>query len=164
MLYSFRDLVAARTVARLRAVTSLQRIIRSIRTLEEQELTSHLSEHRFSYDGKSIKIWVDEELIDVDEHPGQFEMYTFADIYKPFQNLQGRQVPDLLEPATGITVDPHILGGAPSVRGSRVSYDMLVGLSDEINTDEELEDYYPFLSMSDVRNAESFSSELEAFA
>lgn len=164
MRYSFRDLVAARTVARLRAFTSLQRITKAVRTLEEQDLTDHLSEYRFGYDGKSIKLWNEDQLMDIDRNPGQFELYTFEDIYKPFENFRKRLVPDLLEPAPGISVNPRRRGGIPTVAGTRVTCDTVLDYADDIQTEDDLEDYFPFLKLEDVRNAKAFQQELEAFA
>ena len=123
LLYSFRDIVALRAVAKLRAFTSLQRISKALKTLKDQDFTDHLSAYRFGFDGRSIKLWTDDELLDIDKNPGQFEMYTFEDIYKPFENFNHRLVPALLEPSPGITVNPSIMGGTPTVNGTRTSFD-----------------------------------------
>ena len=161
LLYSFRDIVALRAVAKLRAFTSLQRISKALKTLKDQDFTDHLSAYRFGFDGRSIKLWTDDELLDIDKNPGQFEMYTFEDIYKPFENFNHRLVPALLEPSPGITVNPSIMGGTPTVNGTRTSFDTLLNFTEDIESDEELEDVFPFLTMEDVKNARSFKTSLD---
>lgn len=66
LLYSFRDIVALRAVAKLRAFTSLQRISKALKTLKDQDFTDHLSAYRFGFDGRSIKLWTEDELLDID--------------------------------------------------------------------------------------------------
>lgn len=157
MLYSFRDIVALRTISKLRAFTSLQRIARALRTLKEQELTDHLSEYRFAFDGKSIKLWDEENLMDLDKNPGQWELYTFEDIYAPFENFKGREVPDLLAPSPGITLSSGKLGGFPTVAGSRVPFNVIADLlEDEDLTTEEIQEFYPTVSTDDIINVAQF--------
>ena len=163
-LYSFRDLVAARSVARLRAFTSLQSITKAIRTLNYLELEDHLSTFRFGYDGRSIKVWTEGNLMDIEKQPGQFEIFAFRDIYAPFENFRGRDVPDLMNPSKGITVNPRIFGGKPTIAGTRVTYDTLAGYSDLIEEGANIEDFYPFLTSDDVKNAVRVEQDFEAYA
>ena len=66
LLYSFRDIVAFRAVAKLRAFTSLQRISKALKPLKDQDFTGHLPAYRFGFDGRSIKLWTEDELLDID--------------------------------------------------------------------------------------------------
>lgn len=165
MLYSFRDIVALRTIAKLRAFTSLQRIAKALRTLQEQELTEHLSVYRFAFDGKSIKLWDEENLMDLDRNPGQWELYAFDHIYAPFENFRGRTVPDLLNPSPGITVSKGKLGGTPTVAGSRVPFDVITDLlKDPELSDDEIQEFYPTVTKQDLSNVARFEQAVSEVA
>lgn len=160
-LYSFRDLVALRMIARLRSTVSLQKIRLALQTLEDYDLTEHLSEYRFATDGKSVKVWTESGFMDVVSNPGQWELVNLADIYDSFVNFRDRRVPPLLEPAEGIRISPDRLGGVPTIRDFRLPFDSVFGWVDEVVTDEELQEFYPFLTIEDLRNAEAFKLDLE---
>ncbi|MCL0120141.1 DUF433 domain-containing protein [Corynebacterium pygosceleis] len=160
-LYSFRDLVALRMIARLRSTVSLQKIRLALQTLEDYDLTDHLSEYRFATDSKSVKLWTENGFMDVVNNPGQWELFNLEKIYESFVNFRKRTVPHLLEPSNGIKISPDRLGGRPTIRDLRVPFDTVIGWSEEVTTDEDLKEYYPFLTMRDVLNAESFKHDLE---
>lgn len=114
-LYSFRDLVALRTVAKLRAETSLQKVCRAFKNLSEFDLTEHPSAYRFATDGKTIAVWTDNGFMDIVRNPGQYHIYLLEDIFRPFVNKRGQKVADFEAPRPRISVDPHRLGaGRPS--------------------------------------------------
>ncbi len=162
--YSFRDVVALRALAMLRSNVSLQKIRRALATMEDQNFTEHLSEYVFATDDKSVKVWTEEGFIDLVENPGQFELKTLQDIYASFRNLHGREVPPLLEPASGIEVRIDRLGGTPTVAGTRVPFELVSDLAsgpDHLEA-EEIEELYPNVSAQDVANVLSFSAELDA--
>lgn len=162
--YSFRDVVALRALAMLRSNVSLQKIRRALATMEDQNFTEHLSEYRFATDNKSVKVWTEDGFLDLVENPGQFELKSIEDIYKPFRNLNGRKVPHLLHPAEGIEIRIDRLGGTPTVAGTRVPFELVSELAcgpDNL-TPVEIEQLYPTVSVQDVDNVLSFSAELEA--
>ncbi len=66
LFFSFCDIVAFRAVAKLRAFTSLQRISKALKPLKDQDFTGHLPAYRFGFDGRSIKLWTEDELLDID--------------------------------------------------------------------------------------------------
>lgn len=165
MLYSFRDLVALRTIARLRSRNPLQRIRRALDTLSDQDLQEHLSEYLFATDGRSIKIWTDEGFMDLVSNPGQWEFATLQDIYAPFENMNGRQVPPFLHPSDGIELRPDRLGGWPTIEGTRVPFDCITDLlTDDDMTIEEIREYYPNVSASSVDQALTFEEKIKAVA
>lgn len=164
-LFSYRDLVALRAIARLRAHVSLQRIRKAMDTLNDQEFTEHLSEYRFATDGKSVKLWQDEGFVDLASNPGQWEHLSFADLYAPFENLQGRQVPDFRRPNSHIEVEPDRLAGWPTVAGTRVPYDVITDLAaDDDITAEEIAEYYPTVDPEAVADVLEFGRAVEGFA
>ena len=63
--YSFRDVVALRTIAKLRSKVSLQKIRAALATLNDQEFNEHISTYRFATDGESVKLWTDEGWLDL---------------------------------------------------------------------------------------------------
>ncbi|WP_165242037.1 DUF433 domain-containing protein [Corynebacterium lizhenjunii] len=160
-LYSFRDLVALRMIARLRSAVSLQKIRLALETLEDFDLTEHLSEYRLATDGKSVKLWTDSQFMDIVSNPGQWELLNLEEIYESFINFRECAVPHLLQPGTGIRISPDRLGGTPTIRDLRVPFDSVLGWSEEVTTNEELQEYFPFLTIEDLRNAESFNLGVE---
>jgi len=161
--YSFRDLVALRTIAKLRAHVSLQKIRRALDSLRDQELTEHLSEYRFATDGKSVKVWTEDGFMDLVENPGQWELRTLEDIYAPFQNWKNQLVPPLREPSKGIEIDPLKLHGTPVIVGTRVPFDAVVNLctgEDAMDADEVTE-AYPTLGFEAVTDALGFQNTID---
>lgn len=165
-IYSFRDVVALRSIAKLRASHSLQRIRNAINKLNEFDFTEHLSQYRFATDGKSIKIWDEDEdaFLDLVNNPGQWELINLEDIYAPFMNLQGRQVPDLLTPAKGIQINPHRLSGAPTLEDTRVPFDLIVDLLDDDLNAQEISELYPTIEADSVDNAIRFDQSIKELA
>lgn len=156
--YSFRDLVALRTIARLRAHTSLQQIRKAFNTLSEFDMVDHPSEYRFATDGKTVKVWTDAGFMDLNEgSKGQFEFYTLADIYESFTNMNDKLVPDFRHPKPRLSVNPRRMGGYPTIRGSRVPYLDVAELykSGELEPGE-IEEFYPQVSDEDARDALDF--------
>ena len=85
-LYSFRDLVALRTVAWLRTNTSLQKVRRAFAQLGEFDLTDHPAAYEFAVGGGGIAVWTDAGFMDLVKNPGQYQFYTLADVFRPFNN------------------------------------------------------------------------------
>lgn len=164
--YSFRDIVALRTMAKLQPVVSLQRIRTALGTLKDREFTDHLSEYRFATDGKTFKLWTDEGWPDLVANPGQFHFYGLGEIYESFPNWRDDTVPPLLEPHKGIEISPERLGGTPVISGTRIPFDLVVDLrSGKSALDPgEIEEMYPFIQASDVQRAMDFNSAVEEWA
>lgn len=156
--YSFRDLVALRTIARLRAQTSFQRIRKAIESMTDFEMVNHLSTYVFATDGKDIKVRTDNGFMNlINSHKGQYEFYGLEDIYRPFLNMNGKEVPDFRRPKPHLSVDPQRLGGFPTIRDSRIPYSDIV----ELCADGELEpgeisEFYPQVSDAAAKDAISF--------
>lgn len=162
-LYSFRDLVALRTVARLRAEkTSLQRVRRAFNNLPVFDMTEHPSTYQFATDGKTIAVWTDNGFMDIVNNPGQFHIYSLADIFRPFTNRRGDKVSDFESPRRRITVDPHRLGGWPTIAGTRVAYDTIAAAMRGEDLDpRDIRHYYPGVSKAAAEDALSFANEVE---
>lgn len=163
--YSFRDVVALRVIARLRAQHSLQKIRRALDTLDEQALTNHLSEYRFYEDDKEIFVQLPNEdlIMDTTGRPGQLHFTTLEEVFQPFTNFQNRYVPSLENPSPGISVRPDVLGGFPTIENTRVPFDLVVDLADGMDP-EEINDYYPTLKPADLDFALQFQQKLEMVA
>lgn len=69
-LYSFRDVVALRTVVRLRSETSLQKIRAAFAALPEFDLTDHPSRYRFATDGRSVAVQTEDGFLDLVKNKG----------------------------------------------------------------------------------------------
>lgn len=165
MVYSFRDVVALRAVAALRAKMPLQSIHKALSTLSDFEMTEHPSEYKFATDGKSIKVWTDDGFLDLVKRPGQYEFKTLEDIYRPFTNLQGRRVPDLERPKPHVSINPRRLSGWPTVSGTRIGFDSIADLlADGDISPAEIRDYYPSVSAEAVADVIEFQRDLEAEA
>lgn len=161
MLYSFRDLVALRSLAVLRASNPLQRIRRAINELSAQDLTEHISEFRFATDGRSIKVWTDSGFMDLVENPGQWELKSLEDIYAPFNNFQGRLVPDFRKPRPHIEVKPQRLGGWPTIAHTRIPFDVIADLyEDDDMTPDEVREFYD-IDDSGINDALDFNTAVQ---
>lgn len=166
MLYSFRDVLALRAVARIRSDLSLQKIRKALDVLQEQNLNEHLSHYSLTHDGQSVKFYTPTMVMDVCQHPGQLEGPRLVDLYEEFVNFKGRDVPDLRRPAAGIEVDQNRLGGMPTIAGTRVPYDLIAELAigeDNLSADE-IADIYPAITATDVSHAVSFSTAVDTLA
>ncbi|AKK04561.1 MerR HTH family regulatory protein/Protein of unknown function (DUF433) [Corynebacterium mustelae] len=165
-IYSFRDIVALRTIAKLRVNNSLQRIRSAIARLSDYDLTEHLSEYKFATDGKSVKVFDEDNahFLNLSKNPGQWDLVNLEDIYAPFMNMQGREVPDLRNPAQGIEINPQRLSGTPTIEDSRVPYDLIVDLFHDDMSAEEIAEEYPTISLESVGNAIAFNKSIEELA
>jgi len=63
-----------------------------------------------------------------------------------------------MEPLKRITVDPHVMGGKPCIRGMRVTVGTVVGLIASGRTAEEIIKEYPYLDRDDVMEALSYAA------
>lgn len=164
MLYSFRDLVALRSVCYLRSEVSLQMIRKAIAHLPEQEFTEHLSEYKFATDGVTVVVWTDDGFVDLVKNPGQFHFVTLAEIYRPFRNQAKKEVVDFERPRKRIEVTPGRLGGFPTIAGTRVPYDTIAQLQRGPNAlkPEDVKRFYPGVSKAAAVDAADFAQEVQA--
>jgi uncharacterized protein (DUF433 family)/DNA-binding transcriptional MerR regulator len=164
--YSFRDVVALRTVVRLRAETSLQRIRRAFTTMPDLDFTEHPSRYRFGTDGHTIAL-ADEDghLVDLLASPGQYEIISLADIFQPFQNRRGETVVDFLHPRDRLEVRAGRMGGWPTIADTRIPYDTIAELvSGEDVTVDDVDYYYPGVDAQAARDAVDFHAAVRGVA
>lgn len=155
--YSFRDLVAVRTVVRLRSETSLQKIRTAVMNLPEYDLTDHMSGYTFATNGKTIAVSTDDGFLDLVKKPGQYHLFSLADIYKPFTAKSGEHVVDFRRPRQHLQVDARRLGGWPTIEGTRVPYDTIAQVVDDVTvTADEVGHFYPGVSAEAARDAVDF--------
>lgn len=160
-LYSFRDIVALRSLMWLRGTFSLQSIRRVIDNLDLTNLTlEHLSEVKFAKSGRTILAMEDDGYTDLLRHPGNRELteFTLGDIFGAFKTWNDRDVPDLRRPREHLSVDPERMGGIPVISGTRIPYDTIARLVDyETIYPKDVTHYYPQVSAEAVRDAIDFS-------
>jgi uncharacterized protein (DUF433 family)/DNA-binding transcriptional MerR regulator len=162
VLYSFRDVVALRTVAFLREELSLQKIRRAVETLRDLGSREHLSRHRLVAAGGSV-VWVTDADpspagADLVLHPGQQVLARLADVLSPFTNAAGVEVPDFTRPRPKLHVDADVLAGYPVVAGTRVPFDLVAGLVAGGVPVERVRDYYPGVSSDAAAQAADYAA------
>jgi uncharacterized protein (DUF433 family) len=166
LLYSFRDVVALRTVVRLRTETSLQKVRRAFATMPALDFTEHPSRYRFGTDGRTIALADDVgNLVDLVENPGQYEIFSLADVFEPFQTKRGALVVDFLHPRTRLEVRAGRMGGWPTIINTRIPYDIIADLvaGDDV-TPEEVDYYYPGVDAAAARDAVDFHAAVRGVA
>lgn len=155
--YSFRDIVALRSVVYLRRSTSLQRVRKAFGSLERMDLTEHPSVYSLVTDGDTIAVVRNDETIDLVRSPGQTVLAPLIDIFDAFDSPKGRRVPNLLNPRPTIEIRERRLGGWPTISGTRLGYDNVVALvSDGSVPYEQVSDFYPGVTVDMVRDAVDF--------
>lgn len=154
-LYSFRDVVALRTFAWLRADHSLQAIRKSLDTIRELDMVDHPANYRLVKMGSTIGVVGDDQhAIDLLRNPGQETVGTLEDVFAKFQTKKRRTVDPLLHPRAGVEVNPNRLGGWPTITGTRVPFDIVASLiADGTVAPEHVADYYPGVSADAARDA-----------
>lgn len=163
-LYSFRDVLALRTIAFLRAKVSLQKVRTAFETLRKYDLVEHPSAYRFGSDGKTIVVRDnDGSVLDLVRKKGQTELFTLDEIFEPFKNFNGDQVVDFKRPRPGLELDNRRLGGWPTIAGTRVPYDSIAQLfADGYYKVEDVEHFYPNVSVEAARDAIDFAGAVES--
>ncbi|WP_422934948.1 DUF433 domain-containing protein [Sinomonas sp. P47F7] len=165
-IYSFRDVVALRAIAFLRARVSLQKIRFAFSSMRELNLTAHPSKYTFFADSKTIAVRDDDgNSIDLVRFPGQMSPFTLADALEPFSNLHGQPVADFFRPRPHLLVTEGRLGGWPTIDGTRVPFDIVAQfLGDDPDEEafEDLEYFYPGVSREAGADAVAFQAEVSA--
>ena len=164
MLYSFRDLIALRTIVFLRNETSLQRVRRALANLDVIDMTEHPSAYTFATDGRTIGVVdaANNQVVDLVRSPGQTSDLSLASAFERFTTKSGKDVPSFLRPRPRIQVSPRRMGGWPTVRGTRITYDAIADLVDNRTIfPADVPNYYP-VDMADVNDALDFAREVKA--
>jgi uncharacterized protein (DUF433 family) len=166
-LYSFRDVVALRTVAYLREEVSLQRIRRAVETLRDLGSREHLSHYRLVADAGSI-IWVTDDSepngVDLVLRPGQAVLVSLSDVLSPFINAAGLDVPDFTHPRPRLQVDADVLAGYPVVAGTRVPFDLVSGLVGGGVPLDRISEYYPGVGPDAAAQAADYAAYVDHIA
>jgi uncharacterized protein (DUF433 family)/DNA-binding transcriptional MerR regulator len=165
ILYSFRDILALRTIVKLRRDVSLQKVRRAFDSLRtDLELTDHPSAYRLVAHGSSIALVHDDGATDLVKKPGHELLVTMDDVIAEFENFRGDRVVNLLHPRPGVEVKPGRLSGWPTVRNTRVGYDTVADLVAGGVAPTEVSDYYPTVAAEYVADAVDFAEEVSRAA
>jgi uncharacterized protein (DUF433 family)/DNA-binding transcriptional MerR regulator len=158
-LYSFRDVVALRICVRLRKETSLQRVRRSLASLQEFAPQTHLSSHTLKSAGRTI-VWLTEDgdYIDTVEQPGHPGIpVVMEEVFRSFTTADGRTVPDLSNPEDGLSIDNGVRGGYPVLEGTRIPYDTVASLAQDGLSEADIIDLYPSVAAAGIQGAVKFA-------
>lgn len=163
ILYSFQDVVALRTCVRLRQEASLQKIRRALDSLRSDlGLRDHLSSYQLVADGSSIYVLEKDHAIDLIRQKGNVVIHQFVDVLRPFY-VQGRQIPDLLDPRSHVEVDPAVRGGEPVITGTRIPYEDVAALMRDGVSAEDVHDFFPQVTADAARDAFDFASYVDSY-
>jgi uncharacterized protein (DUF433 family)/DNA-binding transcriptional MerR regulator len=158
--YSFRDVVALRTFVYLRSKLPLQRIRKAMDQLRKWDLTEHPAAYKLVTEGDSVFLVEEERAIDLVRRPGQEVIYSLANIFAPFENMQGRTVADFRRPRPHLEVKENRLGGWPTIEGTRVPYDAVARLVAGGVPPAEVQRFYPTVEVSGAADAADFHQEV----
>ncbi|MGS2588082.1 DUF433 domain-containing protein [Streptomyces hebeiensis] len=158
--YSFRDVVALRTFVALRRDVPLQRIRKAMAQLREWDLTEHPAAYTLVTEGASVFRVEDERAIDLVRRPGQEVLLSLADAFRPFENMQGRQVVDFKRPRPRLEVEAQRLGGWPTIQGTRVPYDSVAKLIVGGVDPDDVHRFYPSVDSRSAHDAADFHQEV----
>lgn len=158
VLYSYRDVVALRSLAYLRQRNglSLQKIRVSIRNLRELGMTEHLSSYKLIQSGRTVIVVDGDEAIDLLRAPGNSVIAELVDVFDAFDGRVGAVLP-FQEPVPGVIVDPAVRSGMPVVAGTRVSYDQVAALMDDDVAAEDIRRFFPRVTAEAARAAHAFA-------
>ncbi len=164
-IYSYRDIVALRAMVFLRAKTSMQKLRAAWGNLDIVDVADHPSEFTFGTDGKVIFVKTTSgTVLDLTRKPGHLVTeYTFEELFAEFDNFRGDRVVNLERPSRSLTVHPRTLGGFPVVEGTRVPFDTIAQLVDDVDVFvEDVPSMFPRVSIEAARDAVAFGRSLEA--
>jgi uncharacterized protein (DUF433 family)/DNA-binding transcriptional MerR regulator len=153
--YSYRDLMALRAIAFLRAKISLQRIRLAFSVLRKLSYDEHLSAYTFGADARSVILKDDAgNLIELVGQPGQLRLFTFQEIFASFKNMHGEVVVPFQRPMPHLEVNVSRMGGWPTIRETRIAFDAVASIVDgETITVENIAHFYPTVSPDAARDA-----------
>jgi len=162
--YSFRDVLALRTISYLRDNDgkSLQKIRKALNTLNTLGKVEHLSAYTLVSVGDTIALYDSGEAIDLVSKPGNHLIAQLVDVLAPFQGRVAQVVP-LERPAPGVLVDPEVRAGYPVIEGTRVGYDQVAGLLADDVPAEEIAEFFPAVTASKARGAQQFAEYVQLY-
>ncbi|NKS94614.1 DUF433 domain-containing protein [Rhodococcus hoagii] len=156
-LYSFRDLLALRTVASLRSQVPLQRIRKAFQSLQDMDLTEHPSRYTLVTDGDSVFLVEGVEAVDLVKRPRQIVLTTLDDVFKPFLNFKQQKVVNFINPRPRLEVREARMGGWPTIAGTRVPYDTVANLVGNGDVPaSSISKFFPTVVPEDVPDAVDF--------
>ncbi|GAB3152820.1 hypothetical protein GCM10027290_44330 [Micromonospora sonneratiae] len=154
--YSFRDLIAIRTVANLRTDFSLQKIRKALANLQDLTDVEHLANYRLLGDGRTI-VWATEgEQVDILKQPGQRLLITMKDVLGEFEGWTGATIVPLRRPKAGVEIDPDVLQGFPVIESTRIPYSTVSGLVTDGLDLAGIRYFYPSVDETGVTGAVEF--------
>lgn len=162
-LYSFRDLLALRTMAKLRSKVSLQKIRRAFDTMSELELTDHPSHYELVAHEDSIRLVerssaIGHVVTDLVRNRTQTVLVSLDDVMAPFRNFRGDQVVDFRRPRPHLEVREGRMGGIPTAEGTRVTFDSIARLLEGGDiAPERVADFYPTVTLEGALDAVDFA-------
>lgn len=164
VLYSYRDVVALRSLAYLRGRNqlSLQKIRVSIRNLRDLGKTEHLSQYKLVKSGNTVIVVDGDEAIDLLRQPGHTVIAELVDVFDEFEGRVGHVLP-LQRPLPGVAVNPEVLGGFPAIEGTRVGYDQVAGLMADNVSADEISRFFPSVTAEAARAAQEFAAYVGKF-
>lgn len=163
-LYSFRDVVALRTVVRLRADVSLQKVRAALRTLEDLDLTDHLSTYNLVGYGETVLLVpADAPPVDLVQRKQQQWVIRLEELFEEFKTRDGAKVVNLRHPRPKLEIRELRLGGWPTIRGTRVPYDTIALLAQGASF-ERVRYFYPQVSRDAMGDAVDFYEEVNGRA
>lgn len=167
LLYSFRDVVALRTVVRLRSeAASLQKMRKAFANMPALDFTEHPAKYQFGTNGKTIVIAdADGNTIDLVRNPGQYQMHSLAEIFASFTTNRGDVVVDFLRPRKRLEIKAGRMGGWPTIADTRIPYDTIANLlaGGDI-APEDVGYYYPEVDAEAARDAVDFHAAVRSRA
>jgi uncharacterized protein (DUF433 family) len=154
VLYSFRDVVALRTVVKLRSNVSLQKVRIALRTLGDLDLTEHLSTYSLVSDGDTV-VLVEESRppVDLVRQRGQQWILRLKDLFDEFETKSGARVVSLVHPRPHLEVREQRLSGWPTILGTRVPYDAVALMAEGGTTAERVQYFYPQATREAIADA-----------
>ncbi|WP_067823959.1 DUF433 domain-containing protein [Nocardia inohanensis] len=164
-LYSFRDVLALRTMVFLRSQLPLQRIRKAFRQLVEFDLTEHPSRYKLVSDGQSVFLIDDSgQATDLVLHPGQKVIAELSEVFAEFRNFNDTPVVDFLHPRKLLEVREGRMSGWPTIVGTRIPYDTIAGLQrgDHRIDPSDVRRFYPAVSPEAAVDARSFDEQVRS--
>ena len=164
VLYSYRDVVALRSIAFLREndMTSMQSIRKSIRNLRALGKIEHLSEYKLVRSDSTIVLVDGDEAVDLLRQPGNIVLATMVDVFSEFNGRMGHVLP-FQRPVPGLVVDPEVCSGFPVVEGTRVGYDQVAGLMADDVPAEDIAQFFPSVNAEAARAAKRFADYVSTY-
>lgn len=162
--YSFRDIVAARTLSFLRADCSAQNVKKAVRNLRNLNHRGHLAKYKIGHDGDII-VLEDEDGVTVNltGTVGQGRAFSFGEVWGPFKNFKEEEVPALQNPRPNLEVDEERLGGWPTVSGTRIGFDTIAGFIDnDTVTPDDIHYFFPSVTAEAAHDAVSLMEAVNA--